>query len=226
MSFIQHGGSQVRGYINGLRRGENLAGKSFGKLTVISEAPSQRCGSDGRLKMFWNCRCECGKFCVVRGENMRVGKIVSCGCTKGPRKKHGMSHSPEILAYRSMLVRCTKPGDKNYANYGGRGITVCGRWLGPEGFVNFYADMGPRPSPQHTIDRINTNGNYCPENCRWADWKTQQRNRRNNHLIEFRGETRCLAEWCETLNISRSAFHKGVNRGMTPAEYFEKRVQG
>jgi hypothetical protein len=208
----------MRGYNNDVRRGENLIGNVFGKLTVLSEASSRRCGFDGRLKMFWNCKCVCGNLCVIRGENMRVGKIVSCGCTKGPRKKHGKTRTPVYQAYRAMLVRC----DGNFPNYGARGITVCDRWRGCNGFVNFLADMGERPSLQHTIDRIDCNGNYCPENCRWAEWKTQQRNRRNNRLIEFRGETRCLAEWCEVLSVPKANIYKNANRGVAPAEYFER----
>lgn len=110
-------------------------------------------------------------------------------------------HEREHNSWMSMKQRCYLPSAAGYKNYGGRGIKVCERWLEPKlGFKNFLEDMGERPDGC-TLDRIDVNGDYCPENCRWADAKTQCRNKRNNALITYRGETHTLKDWSEMLNL-------------------------
>lgn len=99
-----------------------------------------------------------------------------------------------------MIQRCTNPNDKRYKNYGGRGITVCKRWR--NSFEKFLEDMGEPPTKEHSIDRINNNGNYCKSNCRWVTRKEQNRNKRNNRLITYKGKTQCLIEWAEEYNIN------------------------
>jgi hypothetical protein len=121
---------------------------------------------------------------------------------------HGLSYSPEYQIWRQMLARCHRPGCVGYENYGGRGISVCERW---REFVNFYNDMGPRPSRDYSIDRIDNDGDYQPGNCRWATRSVQQRNKRRTltsrrfRIVEWNGEALSLAEWARRLNISYGA---------------------
>lgn len=136
------------------------------------------------------------------------------GCNVKPRfgkRIHGLSRTPEYRAWQTMRLRCTVPTNQAYGNYGGRGITVCERWL--ESPANFIADMGPKPSPKHELDRIDNNKGYSPENCRWATRSVNDRNRRSNVLIEFRGETRALVEWCEMLNIPQDTARFRMKNG-------------
>lgn len=123
----------------------------------------------------------------------------SCGCQQrrlqsASHIKHGMHESPEYYTWEAMKQRCDNSKHKAYGRYGGRGIKVCPRW---QTFENFFEDMGQRPSPQHSLDRIDNNGDYCPENCRWADRKTQSRNKRNNRILTINGISRNIVEWSE-----------------------------
>ena len=131
------------------------------------------------------CSRDC-KDAATRGEGVPVGGVTAL-------------YHHEYRAWHAMLQRCNNPGDARYVNYGGRGIGVCSRWML---FASFYADMGPRPSPKHSLDRIDNEGDYQPENCRWALPRQQCRNTRRNRWITWRGQTRCMSEWCEALDIS------------------------
>lgn len=178
---------------------KNLTGKRFGRLAVVSF--SRR---EGR-KNFWNCRCRCGADRVVRGDHLTTGATSSCGCYLRENRgtfnfRHGLIKQPTYRSWAGMLARCENPNNPRYADWGGRGITVCPRW---HSFTLFLADMGIRPSPRHSIDRINNEGNYESGNCRWATQKTQNRNRRNNRHVTIAGQTRTLAEWCEHFGISQ-----------------------
>lgn len=130
--------------------------------------------------------------------------------------RHGHSAggeiSPEYQSWYSMRCRCNNPNASNYARYGGRGIRVHERW---DVFENFLADLGPRPSPSHTLDRIDVDGNYEPGNCRWATWQEQHRNRRNNHRLSFRGETLTVQEWSERIGIPVKTLHERLRRGLS-----------
>ena len=138
-------------------------------------------------KEYWICQCDCGAVKSVRKEHLIRGNTKSCGCWNSEvvikRNKvnatHGMCKTKEFKAWESMIQRCTNPNLENYPNYGGREIpiTVCERWLGPQGFINFYVDLGPAPKG-YSLDRKDVNGNYEPSNCKWATAKEQQRNRR------------------------------------------------
>jgi hypothetical protein len=154
----------------------NLNGKVFGRLTVL-----ERHSPRGGKKIFWLCRCSCGKECIVMGSNLRAGFTRSCGCLfreqVGARiRTHGMSGTREYHTWTSMVGRCTRPHYPSFRNYGGRGIKVCKRWLGAKGFANFLKDMGARPSDM-SLDRINNDGDYKPSNCRWATDEMQRKNR-------------------------------------------------
>lgn len=152
---------------------KDITGKRFGYLVVI------RRGRNYRTSATWICRCDCGTEKEIRGHDLRSGHIVSCSCQRNRnrnRRTHGMSRTAEYKAWRDMLARCARPTNKSFKNYGGRGIKVCQRWR--DRFENFLADMGRKPSPELSIDRINNDGNYKPGNCRWATLKEQNNNQR------------------------------------------------
>ena len=168
------------------------------------------------------CRCKCGQVKEVIFRSIREGTSKSCGCyCIELATKHGHAsdgHLTEIyMVWSSMIRRCN---DLNNKTYGGRGIKVCERWLD---FNNFYSDMGDRPSEKHSLDRYpNNNGDYEPSNCRWATRIEQSRNRRSNRLIEFQGETKCLKEWAEQMNINRSTIIQRINKGESIEESLTK----
>jgi hypothetical protein len=175
----------------------DLTGRRFGKLVATERAPN--CG--GRTQ--WRCKCDCGQYTVVRTQNLISGNTVSCGCRRAEanrdtRTTHGMRQSLEYAVWHKMLDRCRRPKHPYYDRYGGRGIKVCERWVR---FENFYADMGPRPSPKHSLDRVDNDGDYEPENCRWATQKQQVRNRSNTRKLVFRGQTRSMGAWAEMVGI-------------------------
>lgn len=126
-------------------------------------------------------------------------------------KRHGLSYAPEYRAWQTMRLRCTETSNPAYKNYGGRGVKVCDRWLGS--VQAFIDDMGPKPSPKHELDRIDNDGNYEPGNCRWATRKVNDRNRRSNRVVAFRGESHALAEWCERFGLPRDTAWKRLASG-------------
>ena len=139
------------------------------------------------------------------------------------QKRHGMRFTKENSVWRTMCNRCSNPNHGSYKHYGAKGITVCERWRSD--FMNFFNDMGPIPTPEHTIDRIDSKGNYEPGNCRWATNDIQQNNRSNNHKIEFRGDVKNLAQWCREFNMDESTFTNRIKRGMTVETALTKPVQ-
>jgi hypothetical protein len=143
-------------------------GQVFGKLTVLEEA-----GRDKLKKVLWRCKCECGNETVVVSGSLVTGNTTSCGCVP-PNFKHGGWNKSSYNTWRAMIRRCTISTDKDYPLYGGKGVSVCPAWLE---YKNFAADMG-EPEGDETLDRIDTYGNYSPENCRWAGVQTQNRNTR------------------------------------------------
>ena len=180
-------------------RAYDLTGKTFNRLTAIRIA--------GRLPNYtvlWECRCECGAIVTVRATRLISGAMKSCGCfrrdyMRAKKLTHGLARTAEHKIWVHMRERCFNPNATSYARYGAKGITVCERW---NSFESFLTDMGPRPSPKHSIDRFpNQKGDYEPGNCRWATAKQQMRNVSSNHLLAFRGEEKPLTEWAEILGI-------------------------
>lgn len=178
-------------------------------MTIIGEAEPIRHPS-GQLSKRWLCRCECGNDKVMPDRSFRKG-ARSCGCliSEAARMKatHGMTNSAENLIWRAMKQRCSNPKAEAYPLYGGRGIKVCERWMK---FENFFSDMGPRPSSRHSIDRIDTNGGYSPENCRWATKEQQANNTRSNRFVTFNGETLTLAQWERKLGLPRDILKQRI----------------
>lgn len=164
----------------------------------------------------WLFMCSCGREHVTLLARVKRGHTKSCGCTSRQRTiagtfKHGMIGTSEYKTWATMIQRCTNPNlRREWPRYGGRGIRVCDRWMA---FELFFADMGLKPSPAHTIDRINTNGHYEPGNCRWATPQEQGRNTRRNHYLTFNGETRCVADWEDHLGFKRGAVKCRIRRG-------------
>jgi hypothetical protein len=184
---------------------EDITGQKFGRLTVVGSAGYVPNGP--RRTQAWDCACECGSSTVVRGSDLRGGHTRSCGCT---RWSHRRTDTPEYVTWRCMLRRCTNRKHEQWKNYGGRGITVCERW---RKFENFYADMGERPSRQHSIDRIDNSVGYSPENCRWALPREQSRNTRVNRLLTHDGETLTLTDWSKRKRIGDGTIRQRLRRG-------------
>lgn len=205
--------------------------KKFGRLLAIGE------GDKNKNRRTIKCLCDCGGIKNILPTSLRNGYTKSCGCLSIEHKNnfgnkyitHNQTNknsefSSEYKIFRGIKERCYNPNNPAYKNYGGRGITLCNRWLEPngQGFINFLNDVGQRPTKKHSIDRFpDKNGNYTPDNCRWATDSEQVRNRRNTKLIEYNNEIKSLAEWCEIFNIKyHSAFYR-LNKNWTLDKVFE-----
>ena len=170
----------------------------------------------------WRCRCACGTTLTVRGDSLSSGNTTSCGCAKRElaaevgraNRTHGRTGSPEYAAWRGAWTRCTNPRRKDWADYGGRGISDCERW---RDFAAFLSDMGPRPEGG-SIERIDTDGGYTPKNCRWATAREQARNRRTSRVVEIGGRRATLAEWAERSGISEDVLWARLHTLRWPAE--------
>lgn len=185
-----------------------MVGEVFGRLTIINEVEQIH------NRRTFMCKCSCGNFKIVKLKDLRNGHTQSCGCYYiDSRTKHGLYKSSEYAAYYGMLSRCTDKKNEEYHNYGERGIGVCPDWSDKEtGFINFYRDMGKKPTSKHSIDRINNNGNYCKENCKWSTSIEQNRNFRRNKIITYNGESHCVVEWAEIIGIDKSTLASRLGR--------------
>lgn len=150
----------------------------------------------------------CGTLPYDLVEDRMARKIIN------ENGKSGLGwRTPEYASWNGLTQRCLNPKDPKYPSYGGRGITVCQEWI--DSFKRFLEDVGPRPSPDYSIDRIDNNGNYCKENCRWATRSQQQLNRRNNHRLSFNGETLTIAEWARKLGVPKERIASRLRYGWT-----------
>lgn len=200
------------------RTTRNLAGERVGRWTVLRED----CGRTQRCRR-WFCKCECGTIRSVTAYHLLNGSSLSCGClnrevTSTRVRAHGLSHTPEYQAWSLMVRRCTDTKDRAFKNYGGRGIKVCERWLGRDGFTAFLADIGAKPTPDHSLDRRNPNGDYDPANCRWATRAEQSRNKRNNVLITHNGQTKCITDWSQETGLRVGTIRVRLQSGWSPEE--------
>lgn len=190
---------------------KDLAGRQFGRLTVL--------GAVSRRPMMWHCKCSCGGESISEARVLVNGSTRSCGCLSkeynalgllgASVRKHGLSQTPLYAVWQQMIRRCTSPSAHNFARYGGRGVKVCDRW---HHFENFLADMGERPEGC-SIERIDNNGNYEPDNCRWATCKEQSSNMRVNRKLTFNGETLHLTEWARRLNMRPTTLRGRLQSG-------------
>jgi hypothetical protein len=189
-----------------------LSGKIFGDLIVIGEYGKDRHGA-----YTWLCKCKCGSYTAVRGSGLTQGRARTCGCgVKSAAQRartHGQTNTPLYQRWQGMLARTMNSSHGHYHNYGGRGITVCDRWLR---FENFSTDMKSTFSPELEIERRNVNGPYSPDNCCWATRVEQQRNRRNNHIVEWRGHQKTVQEWGEILGLKPNTIITRLRRNWSP----------
>jgi len=192
---------------------KDVSGLRFGSLTVL-EMNGRVLTPCGSVKTTYKCLCDCGNIKTTKRSNLVNGYTKSCGCLAKKilfkrNFKHGMVNTPEYRTWRNMLDRCINEKNRHYKSYGGRGIIVCERWS--KSFENFYKDMGERPKG-NSIDRINPDGNYEPENCRWATKLTQARNKRKSRIIEYKGQTKPLKEWANILGINYFTLHSRLHK--------------
>lgn len=185
---------------------KDLTGQKFGYLTVL-----EQCEKIPYRHRYWKCQCKCGKIKSIDEYNLIKGKSISCGCYRNKlvserRSKHNMTDTRLYTIWVSMRDRCNNPNKKAYKDYGGRGIKVCNEWQND--FISFYTwaiNNGYNEnakSRECTIERINVDGNYEPQNCTFKNSKEQANNRRNNIIIEYNNETHTLMEWCEILGLN------------------------
>jgi hypothetical protein len=190
----------------------DLTGKKFNKLVVIKPTGKS---SDGHYE--WLCKCDCGNEKIICGNSLKRGNTKSCGCLrrKGNNVKHGHTKNDAgrtrktYNVWSSIIQRCTNQNDQHWKNYGGRGIIICDRW---KKFKNFLDDMGEVPIGLQ-IDRIDNDGNYCKENCRWTTPKENSRNKRSNYMITFNKKTQCISAWAEETGINKRTIRERLVRG-------------
>jgi hypothetical protein len=188
----------------------DLTGQKINRLLILERVKSK----DGK-NTFWKCQCNCGNIIVTTTTKIRSGHTKSCGCyTTDLMTTHGLSYTRLHGIWNNLKQRCFNPNSPNFKYYGGRGITVCDEWKND--FKSFYDWAMSNGYEEHlTLDRIHSNGNYEPFNCRWTTMKEQSNNVRTNHIIEFNGEKHTLAEWSEIRGISKKTLWNRIDRGWT-----------
>ena len=213
---------------------KNLTGQRFGRLYVIGRVPNTY-GKNGKATVYWSCKCDCGKTLNVYSSDLKSGKTVSCGCQRVANNKsratiHYEDNKKLYYVYQAMKDRCNKPKNKSYRFYGERGIKVCDEWNGKYGFGVFkeWAEAnGYREGLE--IDRIDYNGNYEPNNCRWITHLENSQNTRRNVFAEYKGERKTLSEWARELGIKQRTLWYHYNTGKTIEEivffYEQKRAK-
>ena len=192
---------------------ENLVGKRFGRLLVIEKAPSRKSNP------YWKCLCDCGKEKEVLNNLLHTGRTKSCGCyikewlksyAHSRKQDNPKSHTRMYKIWEHMKTRCLSPNNDRYHSYGGRGITICDKWLK---FDGFHEDMKDSYSDSLTIDRINNDKGYSRDNCRWATNDEQANNKRSTVKLTFNGETKALKEFCQIFNINECTLRSRIRRG-------------
>lgn len=192
----------------------DLTGQRFGRLVALERVENSK-----SRQACWRCICDCGNHTVVCSFDLRSGNTASCGCwqkeirkTLGQRvKTHGLTRTRLYRIWNGMVARCVNPNERIYDYYGGRGITVCDEWRKFESFRDWALSHGYTDSL--SIDRIDVNGNYEPNNCRWATAKEQHNNQRSNRLLTAFGKTQTLQQWADELNVNRRTICYRLNRG-------------
>ena len=202
----------------------DLSGKTFGRLTVVKQLPTVYTARGSRTR--WLCKCSCGNELEVDAYSLRSGHTQSCGCLQSEiaakriaerTKTHGQSKSKLFKIWMSMRNRCSYPNTRYYKDYGGRGIRVCDEWENSfESFRKWALQTGydeNAPKGQYTIERINVDGNYCPENCKWATTKEQANNKRNTLYLTFNGITQSAAMWADEYGLKHTTLYERLRKG-------------
>lgn len=192
----------------------DLKGQKFGHLTVIEQA-----GRNKHRSILWRCICDCGNEKIYPSRKLISGRATNCGCKTTEIKsmkasKHGITAGVKprtFTIWNGMKARCLNPKSISYKNYGGRGITICDEWMKFENFHKWAISSGYKDG--YEIDRIDNDGNYCPENCHWVTVSENRKKTRNTHYITVDGTTKCVSEWCKLLHVSKSAAYKILKNG-------------
>lgn len=194
---------------------KEMTGQRFGRVVVVHFDRI-----DKYRQARWLCRCDCGTEFATKGASLRQGDTQSCGCLrrdivasqiKSRSTTHAMSRTKEYRCWCHMIGRCCNAKDKAFSGYGGRGITVCNEWR--NSFDAFFADMGLAPSPRHSIERDDVNGDYCKANCRWATQLEQARNTRLNVVLTHNGLSKPISEWVGLVGIKAGTIYSRIERG-------------
>ena len=222
-SHLTSGHTRSCGCLKKGKHAEDLTGKTFGRLTVLERA-EDHISHCGHKEIMWKCRCECGNEVIVRGQSLRSGVTRSCGCLKREltserTKVHGRHGERLYYIWCNIIQRCCNKNNQFYHYYGGRGIKICDEWRND--YIAFkewalstgYDESAPRG--ECTIDRIDVDGDYDPDNCRWANAKEQVRNRRNTLKFTYNEEEKSLKEWCEESDLSYDTVYHRLKLGWT-----------
>lgn len=201
-----------------MARIKDLTGLTFSRLKVIDME-----GLNKHFGAVWNCLCDCGKKVKVSANHLRMGTTVSCGCYSREQvakrsTTHGLRHTREYKSYRNMLNRCNNPKHRHFKNYGGRGIKVCDSWK--ECFENFIRDMGPHTDLDLTLERIDVNGDYCPENCKWVYSNEQYNNLRKTVYVVTEWGRISVAEASRKSGIPETTIRSKIKRGISDSGIF------
>lgn len=191
----------------------SLISQRFGRLIVLDFAGFGRTKTGRSTGELWRCKCDCGNGIVVRKSSLISGHTKSCGCfNKDAITKHGLSKTPLYKAWDSMKQRCYNPNHEWYGRYGGRGITMCDEWVNS---FDCFKDWATNNNWETglTLDRIDNDGVYSPDNCRWVHWDTQQNNRSTNRLVTYNSETHTIAEWAKKFGVMYVTLWARINRG-------------
>lgn len=205
-SRLKSGDSKTCGHV------KDLVGQRFGRLIVISFSHMNRI-------QHWLCKCDCGNEIVVNINRLHTGTTRSCGCLQQEsRTDHGLSKHPLSKVWASARSRCNNPKDKAYKHYGDRGITFCSEWSDFKVFYDWCIANGYKEGLE--LDRIDNNGPYSPENCRWATRKQQCNNTRSNRMLTFNGVTKNFTQWAEEQKVKVTTAYARISRGKTPEQAF------
>lgn len=180
---------------------KDFTNQKFNRLTVICRAENTHGG-----KVRWRCKCACGNIAMVTSDHLRSGHTKSCGCLKVSllvkrNTIHGLTNTPEYKTWEHIIQRCTNPNSQDFKDYGGRGITICGEWR--NSFMTFFNHIGKKPSPKHSVDRIDNNCGYRPGNVRWATQQEQNNNCSRNRCITIKNHTMTMTQWATFVGIDK-----------------------
>lgn len=205
----------------------DLRGQRFGRLTVIKDTGKKRYPGKNKI---WLCKCDCGKLIEVHSGRLRGGETKSCGCLKFAKRSEHPEYKNERLycVWVGMRRRCRSKESRGYKNYGGRGISVCTEWDDYGTFREWAISAGYNENAELnecTLDRIDVNGDYCPENCRWVNSRVQNNNRRNNLLVTYHGKTQTVAQWERELGKRKGQIGERLRMGWTVEDAIERPIQ-